>query len=118
MFASLSILNDPLFVKSILRRAIAQFELGRHIESTVDLRSVLKSDPKHPKAIQLMRKIMGYELNSESMRSAYVRHHLRRSIIELIHASNSSIYDKFRFTRAMLRVTVNLSVDFRFIILF
>jgi hypothetical protein len=118
MFANLSISNDPSFLKSVLRRGIAQFELGHYAEATVDLRSVLKVDPKHLKSIQFMRQITGPELNSEAMRSAYLRHYFRRLMITLISAPDRLVENTPWFNQCMLRVTINLIIGLRVIISF
>lgn len=118
--ATLSLTHNQLFFKSILRRAVAYFELGKLIDSVVDLRNFLKSEPINPKAIEVIRKIIEPISMSDSMRFAFVGHYLRRGLTKIeYHTSLSRLEaSKLIFCPKLLRVTVSLILKVKFIVLF
>jgi hypothetical protein len=101
-------LYDPTFAKSILRRAVAKFELRYLDEAIADLRKFFKYDSKHPKALDLMRQMTGAETMPNFFRSVFAGHRLRRAI-SCGHVNfDLSTHKKFRL--AMLRIMVGLNL--------
>jgi hypothetical protein len=103
----LSLSHDPAFAKSILRRAIAKFEIRRFDEAIADLRKLFKYDSKHPKALDLMRQMTGAETMPNFFRFAFARHRLRRAI-SCGHLNFDPSTHK-KSCLAMLRVMVGLT---------
>jgi hypothetical protein len=58
VFTTSSLEHDPLFLKSVLRRATAKIQMGNLADAAVDLRHFLRFEPNLSKAIEMMRKIV------------------------------------------------------------
>jgi hypothetical protein len=95
-----------MFIKSILRRAIAKFELGRFADATFDLRSFLKFEPKNPRAADLMRQMFEPVLMSEIISSTVVGHYLRRALTKFYDSSNPYMATQLNIRTSLLRFTV------------
>jgi hypothetical protein len=105
---NLSLSYDSSFRKSLLRRAIAQFELKCFDDAIVDLRVFFKLESKNPRAIEMMRKMTGSESTSEIIRSTFVGHCLRRALKRVDNRPGGYEANRYNFFVSLLRVTVSL----------
>jgi hypothetical protein len=104
----LSLDHDPTFLKSVLRRATAQFEAGKFTDAAVDVRHFLKFEPKISKAIDLMRKIVEPGPMTDLMRFSFVGHHLRRVLSKFDSHPTGMYFSKKMLSHNLLRVSVSI----------
>jgi hypothetical protein len=98
---------DPSFLKSVLRRATAEIQMGNLADAAVDLRHFLKYEPKLWKAIDLMRKIVEPTSMTDLMRFSFVGHCLRRGLSKIDFHPNRVNFSKAKFGQFLIRVTVS-----------
>jgi len=78
--AEASLKLDPSFLKSILRRAVANAELNNRQGAIDDFRKILKAEPRNATVLSFMRRLSLRSKIHSSLYDAYIAQFLRRKV--------------------------------------
>lgn len=104
---------DSTFYKSILRRALANIELGNLKEAEKDARFLVRKEPRNMQVIRAIRRIQKPQRIGSKLQHALIRHSLKRTVARPLSENPFTHYNNMEdaFWRNILLLIQRLAVS-------